>query len=282
MYEYIFLFSIAAIWTIFAVVQDIRFTEISDWLTFSLLVICLGYRAIYSFYSGDMSFFLSGVGGTLLFLVLSYVFYYGGFFAGGDAKLLVSFGAVLPFEKIFDYVSYGGGFVFLLFFVGAIYSLIMSAFFTFRKFSVFKKGFSRNLATYKFGIYVVLALSVLLFMFSGWMFIGVLTMGILFLYLRTVDEYCMAALLSPNKLREGDWIVEDVKVGRNIIKKTVHGLTKEDIDFLIKHKKSVIVKNGIPFAPCFLIAFGIMVFFFLELVDFSQVIAYFSSFFLLF
>lgn len=282
MYEYIFLFLIAGIWTLFAVIQDIRFTEISDWLTLSLLVICLGYRAIYSYFVGDVGFFLYGLGGTVLFLALSYVFYYGGFFAGGDAKLLVAFGAVLPFEKIFDFASYGGGFVLLLFLVGAIYSLSMSVYFAIRDFDKFRKGFYKKLEYYGMRVYVVIAFGVLLFFFNRILSIGVFVVGLLFVYLRSVDEYCMTVLLLPNKLREGDWILNDIKVGNKTIKKTVHGLTKEDIDFLIKHRKSVFVKNGIPFAPCFLFAFGIMVFFFLKLGDFSQVLLYFSSFFLLF
>jgi len=47
MEEYYFLFGIAFLWTLFAVVQDIRKREVSNWLNFSLLGIIIAYRAIY-------------------------------------------------------------------------------------------------------------------------------------------------------------------------------------------------------------------------------------------
>jgi Flp pilus assembly protein protease CpaA len=276
MYEYIFLFVIAWLWALFASIQDVKYTEISDWLTFSLLIICLGYRGIFSVVNGNMNFFIFGVGGVVLFTVLSYLFYYGNFFAGGDAKLLIAFGAVLPFEKFVDYAVYGGGFVFALFVVGAVYSLIYSIFLVGKNITRFKKSFGNNFAKNKIFIYFALILAVIFIFLNYVLSISLLVMGFLFLYLKTVEESCMIRLVKPKDLMEGDWIVNDFKIGSRLIKKSVHGLTEEQISFIRKNGKSVIIRHGIPFAPCFfftLMAF--MVFFFLGQASFS---ALFSAF----
>ena len=117
---------LAFVWIIFAVFQDTRTREISNWLNFSLIAFVLAYRAFYSIYSRDASFFLFGLGGVLLFVIFGYAFYYGKLFAGGDAKLLMGLGGIFPYQNLSDYVYLGLGFVFLLFFVGAIYTLIYS------------------------------------------------------------------------------------------------------------------------------------------------------------
>jgi hypothetical protein len=86
---------------------------------------------------------------------------------------------------------------------------------------------------------------------------------LIYFYSKAIENSCMIKLVSPNKLTEGDWLEKDVKIGNKYIKKSVHGLSKRDIEFLKKKKKKVWIKEGIPFSPAFLISFLLMVFFFL-------------------
>ena len=71
----------------------------------------------------------------------------------------------------------------------------------------------------------------------------------------------MIKLVKAGDLTEGDWLVGDIKLGRGVIKKTVDGLSVNDILKLRKAGKSVLIKEGIPFTPAFLMAFVVMVFF---------------------
>jgi len=64
----------------------------------------------------------------------------------------------------------------------------------------------------------------------------------------------MIKTVSPDKLTEGDWLETDVTTGKTTIKKSVHGLSREDITLLKKHKQHVTIKEGVPFTPAFLIA----------------------------
>mgnify|MGYP001614646475 FL=1 len=117
MEEYYFLFLLGLLWCIFATVQDLRKREIANWLNFSMIIFALAYRAFYSIEARDGGdFFLFGLGGFGIFFLLANLLYYGRAFAGGDAKLLMGFGALLPFESINDLLFVSAGFILLLFF----------------------------------------------------------------------------------------------------------------------------------------------------------------------
>lgn len=58
-------------------------------------------------------------------------------------------------------------------------------------------------------------------------------------------------------------MLRPIKVAGKTINASVHGLSLEDIALLRKKRKSVFIKQGVPFVPAFLLAYGLMVFFFL-------------------
>ena len=68
----------------------------------------------------------------------------------------------------------------------------------------------------------------------------------------------MTASVPIEKLTEGDWLINDVKLdGRVYLKKRNIGLTLGDIRKLKRVKdriKKVKIKEGIPFVPVFLIS----------------------------
>ena len=60
--------------------------------------------------------------------------------------------------------------------------------------------------------------------------------------------------ISGSELREGDWLVNDIRIGGKVIKADWDGLSLENIK-LLKNKNKVKIKSGLPFVPAFLIAF---------------------------
>ena len=60
--------------------------------------------------------------------------------------------------------------------------------------------------------------------------------------------------ISGKNLREGDLLVENVKVGKRIIMVNWEGLSSNEIKAL-ENLKKVKIKEGIPFVPAFLMAF---------------------------
>jgi len=271
MFEVIFLFVLALIFIIFAVVQDLRSREIANWLNWSLIIFALGFRFFYSLFSGEWNFVLQGIIGFGIFFVLGNALYYSHVFAGGDAKLMIALGAILPFSNnLFANLKIFILFFFLFLIVGAIYGLIMTVIFSFRKWRDFRKEFFKR---FRKGIWLicgglVFSIGVLCLSFMDaifiWLGLILFVLPYLYFYSKAVDEVCMVREVSVLQLTEGDWLYEDVKVKGKVIKANWDGLDIKDIELLKKEKKKVLVRYGIQFAPVFLISFlilGIGVFF---------------------
>ena len=105
----IFLFALAFIWLAVASLQDIKKREVANWLSFSLILFALAFRGFYALFNADFWFFLNGVIGLAIFYAIATALYYARLFAGGDLKLLMALGAVLPV-----YGSFLGNIIFLL------------------------------------------------------------------------------------------------------------------------------------------------------------------------
>ena len=106
MYESLFLIILAFIWLIVASVLDFKTREIPNWLNFSLITFALAFRALFSIVESEPLFFVYGVLGFAMFFILANIFYYARIIAGGDAKLLMGLGAVLPLSQVLYLVSH--------------------------------------------------------------------------------------------------------------------------------------------------------------------------------
>jgi len=268
MYEVIFLSILALIWIIFATVQDLKSREIANWLNFSLIIFALGFRFFYCLFSQTQgfSFFYQGLIGLGIFFVLGNLLYYGRMFAGGDAKLIIALGVILPFSESFLVnLKIFVLFFFIFLFVGAFYGLLLGIILVSRNFKQFKKEFYKKLKKNKRIIYFTMFLGLVLMAF---VFIEILLffLGILifilpyfYLYAKAIDEVCMVKKIKINQLKEGDWLYKNLKVGKKLIKTNWDGLTKQEIKEIKKKYKEVKIKQGIPFTPVFLISFLILV-----------------------
>lgn len=269
MYNIIFLSVLALLWIIFAVVQDLKKREVPDWLNFSLIIFALGFRFFYSLFSQeDFGFFYQGLIGFGIFLVLGNLLYYGHMFAGGDAKLMIALGPVLPFSETFlGNLKLFVLFFVLLLFVGAVYSLTASIFLSMKNFKKFRKEFGKQMKKNKTALSAIMFLGLAL-MAVGFSEKSFFSFGILifllpyfYVYLKAVDESCMVKHIKTKELSEGDWLYRDLKIGKKLIKAKWDGLSKEEIRLIRKKYKSVIIKQGIPFTPAFLMAFLIFIYF---------------------
>ena len=267
MFEIYFLITIAIIWMIFAAVQDIKKREIANWLNFSLIIFALSFRFFYSFFSESFGFFYQGLIGLGIFFILGNILYYIRFFAGGDAKLMIALGTILPFSESFSSNLWIFSVFLLVFlFTGAIYTIFSSVFFSMKNLKEFKKEFNKQLTRNKKLIYPVLILGLAIMVF-GFLDNIFLVLGILifilpyiYVYAKAVDESCMVKEIRTSQLTEGDWLYKDVKVGKKIIKARWDGLKKEEINQIRKKYRTVLIKYGLPFSPVFLISFLILLY----------------------
>jgi len=98
----VFLIVLCLIWIAFAVIQDLRKREIANWLNFSLIIFAIVFRFFFSLFSEEgFGFFYQGLIGFAIFFVIGNMLYYGRVFAGGDAKLMIALGAIIPLSNNF-------------------------------------------------------------------------------------------------------------------------------------------------------------------------------------
>ena len=83
--------------------------------------------------------------------------------------------------------------------------------------------------------------------------------GLLYAHAHAVDQVCMVVRRKPEHLLIGDWLVADVRVAHTLIRATHQGLTAQEIRLLRKAKKSVVIRQGIPFVPVFFLSYLLMV-----------------------
>lgn len=267
MYEVIFLWSLALIYIIFAVLQDIKTREIANWLSFSLIVFALGFRFFYSLFQlGNFSFFYNGLIGLGIFFIIGNILYYGRVFAGGDAKLMIALGTILPISpEMFSNLNIFFNFLLVFLSVGFAYVLILSAMLCIKHFKSFRKEFSNQLKKNKKLMLALIFFSIILlalgFLEKMFFILGVLIFfsSYLYLYSKAVDEVCMIKKIKTKDLREGDWLYSDLKIGNKKLRAKWDGINKKDIKQIIKRYKEVKIRQGIAFSPVFLISFIIFI-----------------------
>jgi Flp pilus assembly protein protease CpaA len=263
MYEVIFLWALALAFIIFAVVQDFKTREIANWLNFSLIIFALGFRFFYSFFSGDnFSFFYQGLIGFAIFFLVGNLFYYSRLFAGGDAKMMIALGAILPISsRFFSNVNIFLNFLLIFLLSGFAYTIITSVILCVKNFKKFRKEFARQLDKNRKLSYVFLLAGIFFLIIGFWkiifIFLGLLFFITFYLYIysKAIDESSMVKTIPTTKLREGDWLYSNVKIGNTMIKAKWDGVTEKEIREIMKKHKEVKIREGIVFSPVFLIAF---------------------------
>lgn len=265
--DILFLLILGFIWISFASIQDLKKREVANWISFSLIIFAIVYRFFYYLFMDDFNFLFQGLIGLGIFFILGNLFYYSRMFAGGDAKLMIALGAILPFSNEF-FINLKIFLFFILVFlvVGGIYGLIISFVLGIKNFKKFRREFIKRLKKDKKRIYFVMVLGLLL-MVIGFKFNLLFILGIIvfvfsyfYLYAKSVDEVCMVKKVSVDDLTEGDWIYKDVKIGKKLIRAKWDGLSKREIRLIRKNKKHILIRYGIPFVPVFWFSFLILVF----------------------
>jgi len=237
-------------------------------LNFSLIIFALGFRFFFSLFSENgFGFFYQGLIWLGASFILGNLLYYGRMFAGGDAKLMIALGPVISMSHNFTTNLKIFVLFFILFlFVGAFYGLVWSIALALNNVKRFKKEFLRRFNEKRkllrlimiFGgisvflgiildLYLVSLLGVLIFIFPYF-----------YLYAKSVDEACMIKKTFTKDLTEGDWLYRDIKVGRKTIKANWNGLGKKDIELIKKKHKSILIRQGIPFVPVFLVSYIVL------------------------
>ena len=266
---------VALIGAVFGSITDLKSRWVPDWSNYSLIFIGIGGHVIVSILEVSFKPILYSLAGAGLFFLIAAAMFYGGAWGGGDTKLFIGLGALLPIYPLFlmNHVSPAiAPWPFLvtmwlnILIMGVIFGLLAITWIAIRYRQKVIRGLVKDFKKYrKIGVYAISASLIggiitgfaLDFSFLILFFILATLVPILFLT-KTVEKVCMYKIIPPSKLVEGDWIANEIKIwGKTIYKPKRYGIEQKDIDRLIKLEKSgklkhIKIKEGLPYVPAIL------------------------------
>ncbi len=255
---------------------DFKTREVPDWLNYGLIFVGFGIRIIFTTVYHDWTYLLNGIFGFVAFLALALVMFYAGQWGGGDSKMVMGLGAILGLELSVN--AFLIGFLINIFIFGAVFGLLFSVYLAILHRRLFAREFNRRFAEKKKEKWIVWIGTLALLLISAFVPLSVrvslvVLAGMLmlsfyvFIYLKSVEKASMIRWVDPERLTEGDWVVQDVIIGgKRVCGPKDLGLEMSQIKKLISLKKKkklkkVLIKYGIPFVPSFLIAFTVTYFY---------------------
>lgn len=248
-----FIFFVYLVGLIIAVFQDFKRREIDDWLNVFLLFSGILFILVFGVFNlANLGLYIFICAGT------SFLLCYAGIFSGGDAKLLF---AISPFFYNVFFVSSMinfGTFVLLLFLAGSAYGLLYTLFLFFKNFRKAGKEFVLQIRKKYFIILLVVAFLFLLLGFYDFVFayssVLIFFIVILFCMAFALDKTVLVFKISTKNVGEGDMLINNLRIGaRKFL--ALKKLTAEQADFLNGKDVMVLIKDGVPYALSFLIAF---------------------------
>jgi len=278
MFAEIFFVVVAIAGGIAGTITDIKNRWVPDYVNFSMLALGLGGHLILSILQWSVWPIVASLAGAGVFYGISVALFYTGQWGGGDAKMLIGFGALLPIYPIvllkwFNPSLAPWPFLFTLWMniliFGAVLGLLASVGLAIKHWKKFVPEVRKVLKKFRIGVYclmlalifpvavVFLAQRFAMFVFIFW------ALAVIFFYIfvlaKAVENACMFSFIKPSKLVEGDWVTEEIKInGRFIYKPKKIGVEKLDILKLVELERKnklnkVRVKSGFPLVPAFLI-----------------------------
>ena len=249
---------IALVTITLASIVDIQKREVPDILSYGLIVI--GFLlAILSF---SLVRVLESVFGFVIAFIIGYSMYKTRQWGGGDAKLLMGLGSLLGMS--WKTISFFPILIVNILIAGAVYGIFWLIGLYIKHFKKTNIILKKELAKKKKERRLVLVCSLLFVLIAFFSSFTLLFAGFALLILfafyglllsKIIEDIAFYKKITPDKLTEGDWIVEDVTIGNEKISKNNPGLTKKQIALLKKRGKKVLIKEGIPFVPSFLLGY---------------------------
>lgn len=265
------LFVLMIVGVIFSVIQDIKRKEIDRWLTFSMLFSGVFFLTAKIIINKDSNLLLQSLFVFGIMFVLSQLLYYSKFFAGGDSSLLFSLSALFVGQTFLISILNILTFLVILFISGSGYGLVYTIVLYFKEFRKNNEDIKKIFKETKMK-YVLLAS--IPFLILSYFFIYVIPIAvvmllypILFSVTKAVEKNSLTKTIEGKELREGDWLKDNIEINGKVIKSSFFGISKDEA-LELKNKKSIVIKEGIPFAPVFLISMILSLIFFEKIFTF--------------
>lgn len=271
-----FLIGLVFIYLIIGSVTDIKKREVPNWISFSLIFIALFTRFLASLITKDFSYLYIALIAFGLILVISLALYFIRMISFGDVKILSGIALALGtitkdvgfFEGLFPYSNYLIlQFFFNILIIGIVYGILFVIILAIKNRKKFVGGIKNflgkaiNKIIFISGIVLSILILIFYFVFNisyGWLFsILFLVFSLLFLLTKAVDSFCFLKYKKIKEVTEGEWIQEKIIIKGKPLKINKEGITEKQLKILKENKNQedkILIKEGIPFVPVFLIS----------------------------
>ncbi len=255
-----------------ASITDLKKREVPDWISYGLLFFVLSTRTLQAIITKTPSYFYLTIASFFIFLLFGNLMYFTKQWGGGDTKLITSLGsafALRPSHLASSIIPFPLIILINILIVGTIYGMVYAIILAIKNKKIFSTQFSKINSTKKIKIAKSIFLTIALLMIAlsfkipnnklkiqlNILALFFLTIPYIFSIIKSVENSCMYRKVKTSKLEEGDWVEENIyKKKKLIYKKNPYGITKQEINKLKKEKiKLVLIKEGIPFVPSFLL-----------------------------
>ncbi len=253
----------AAILLLIASIEDLKTREVPDYVSYTLIGSGIFIRAMWFLFERNTSVIFWVPTSFLVLGGFSYMLYKSGQWGGGDVKIMAGVGILLS-SFPGDIVPFFFNFLINSLLVGAIYGAFGIAVMVIAN---RKKVKFRWYEIVLLPIFLVLSILLAYYtpLFLSFFGIFILISILSLVYFKKIEKTAMQMSVPVEKLTEGDWLVDDIKIEDKVfLKKRNIGLTIDDLKKLKKNKdkiKKVKIKTGIPFVPVFFITLIVTVFF---------------------
>lgn len=260
-------------------IEDLKTGEIPEWISHSLIFGILIIGLLLSLSRWNPFFFATTLVNSIIFSIVSCVFFYTGQWGGGDVKLATGIGGLIALIEAVEYARpnmvmfenpISPLFVFWInmAIISVPYVIVYSVFLGLKSVRVKEKigeYFSDIKLTLLF-LFLLLSLPVSVgvfgFPFYVKIYFIVFFFTMLMVYLKLIEAYALRMQIPVSRLKLGDIVAEDVWVGGEKIasKRNIEGLTQMQVDEIKTNAAQGIippqidVKWGVKFAPVLFLA----------------------------
>ncbi len=257
-----------------ASITDLRTREVPDFLNYGLVFFGIAFNLMLAASYSDYRFLVYSLLGLAICYGIGWAMFYAGQWGGGDSKMLMGLGALLgiPFALKNSFML---SFLLNILFAGAIYGIGWTMWLAFSQRKKYAVAFRKLTSTPRHRILRFISLGMLVGVFALipvdfasyrlkltvlWMLLFPAMLYYIWLIIKCVEKSSMLISLPIGRLTEGDWIAKDIFIkGKYVCGPKDLGISKRQIQLLKKYEqkrliKHILVKQGIPFIPSFLLA----------------------------
>lgn len=250
---------------------DIRYTEFPDWLPYSMIILALVVKGISSYVENDWWILGNSVFVGVIFLALGLLLYFSKQWGDGDAWLLGALGFLFPGQPGFGpktFLPFPLTLLLNFLLVSLVYLIIYSIAIGMKNRGINRKyleylrkekrrfvGFSLFFfaVSWGFALFTYFWFSLEIVNVTQMIMLPFLLTFILFFsyYAKMVEGNLFKREIRTSELKEGDVILDG----------KWRGLTQKEVREIKREKKRVWIKEGVRFAPVFVITMLISLFY---------------------